>query len=383
MGYEEFVEQGSSKLINEAYARLKPICKPTVRSNGIKEWTVLAGIIAINERKNTMRLVSLGTGVKATPNEELKRSEGKIVHDCHAEILALRGFNTVLLMQVSELTQGKHERVDLVEKAVDGLSFKVPDHWSFALYISKLPCGDSSMDTLEEEDLNSYNIENTDACQYLEQNNHTLLRGRFNYQKKGFVRTKPGRKDSKITLSKSCSDKLSVRQVTSMLNSINWELFDTPIYLKYIIIPNLDEHALVGLERSFKRLCNHPSFNALRFVSGSQTFCDDKITQDQQPSSMSSISLNVHNNGEEFQEAILNGVKNGFYVKSKKPLRKSCESIVSRLSQWQLYNTISSNTEHETYLQFKSTQVERNTLKNEAKLCLSPDGWITTGVDDC
>lgn len=163
-----------------------------------------------------------------------------------------------------------------------------------------------------------------------------------------------------------------------MLNSINWELFDTPIYLKYIIIPNLDEHALVGLERSFERLCNHPSFNALRFLSGSQTFCDDKITQDQQPSSMSSISLNVHNNGEEFQEAILNGVKNGFYVKNKKPLRKNCESIVSRLSQWQLYNTISSNTEHETYLQFKSTQVERNILKNEAKLALPIPGRVDT-----
>ena len=131
-----------SDLAFSYYEKLKPSAKPVIRSNGVKEWNVLACVIAIGPDQG-LRLVSLATGVKSTPNDELKRSNGRILHDCHAEILALRGFNMVLLKQIQMLVDPKAAVVpDLVSPSSDeDGKFKLGDDWSFALYISRIPCG--------------------------------------------------------------------------------------------------------------------------------------------------------------------------------------------------------------------------------------------------
>ena len=94
-------------LIYDEYKKLKKSSKPVIRSNGTKEWTVLAGVVAWNTDTDSTKIISLATGVKALPNVALERSSGKMVHDCHAEILALRGFNSVLLQNIAFLKEGK------------------------------------------------------------------------------------------------------------------------------------------------------------------------------------------------------------------------------------------------------------------------------------
>lgn len=80
---------------------------------------------------------------------------------------------------------------------------------------------------------------------------NTLLRGRGYFSSLGTVRTKPGRADSPPTLSKSCSDKLSLRQCTSLLLSPA-ALLVTPhhAYASTVILP-ASEYSATAVQRAF------------------------------------------------------------------------------------------------------------------------------------
>ncbi|CAR24635.1 tRNA-specific adenosine deaminase [Lachancea thermotolerans CBS 6340] len=384
MEVNEEVADKIAELASEYYRKLKPSAKPTVRSNGTKEWNVLACVVAINRANEDLRLVSLATGVKAAPNEDLKRSNGRILHDCHAEILALRGFNAVLLKQIQLLKDSQsHPVPDLVSSSSDNSGiYRLNEEWSFALYISRAPCGDASMGLLYDEGCISFTDD--DRCQYVDDNNKTIIRGRFNYAKKGYVRTKPGRKDSKVTLSKSCTDKLCSKQVLSILNSLTWDLLEAPVFLEYIVIPQLPRVAEADFERAFDtRIKDSVPMEKVQILSCSQRFDDDKTYENQPPSLMSSILLNIIEGQVTQQQSILNGVKCGAFVKPPNPLKKNCETVVSRASQWSLFKQIKGGVDSQTYREFKSQQTDRNALKERIRLALSKDGWVGTESDDC
>ena len=217
-----------AKIVQEEYNKLKPSSKPVLRSNGVKEWTVLASTLLLDSNTGNLKMISLSTGVKALPDKELSRSGGKMIHDCHAEILALRGFNTVLLKDIDNMNQNLRQS-DLLEISDANGKYHLRAKWKLILYISRLPCGDASMRTLSNSSPTSSSlksIDDSDEFQYIDPNIPTILRGRLNFSRNGVVRTKPGRLDSLTTLSKSCSDKLCLRQVTSILNCMTWSLLD-------------------------------------------------------------------------------------------------------------------------------------------------------------
>ncbi|KOG99293.1 tRNA-specific adenosine deaminase [Saccharomyces eubayanus] len=379
---DELAERISRKVIGE-YSKLKAVCRPVTRPTGIREWTILAGVAAIDRDVSVddIKVLSIATGVKALPDSELQRSGGKLLHDCHAEILALRGANTVFLNRIKnwDLTNGD----DLIESNNEiPPKFKLKDKWKLALYISRLPCGDASMDFLNDNcrsDDDFLEIDDNDIFQYVNPNVKTILRGRLNFNRKNVVRTKPGRYDSNITLSKSCSDKLLMRQLSSILNSLNSALFAQPVFLRYIVIPGLDDKTRHTLEQSFhNRLpsCSHQ----FEFLNCDTPFYDDKKNENSVPSLMCSTKLFMDDST--IEEAILNGMKNGFYTKPCKPLRKHCESHLSRFAQWELFTQIRPEYKDTSYLQFKSRQTERDRLITSIKNVLSPDGWIPTKTDD-
>jgi tRNA-specific adenosine deaminase 1 len=95
-------------LVLDTYHSLAKSGKPSVRPNGIPEWSILAGLIAQRKgthlakviagtlayhQDNSLRCLSLATGVKCLPSNKVIQAQGLALHDCHAEILALRGFN--------------------------------------------------------------------------------------------------------------------------------------------------------------------------------------------------------------------------------------------------------------------------------------------------
>ncbi|WVF67312.1 hypothetical protein IAT40_002063 [Kwoniella sp. CBS 6097] len=145
--------------------------KPLIRNNGVKEWTILATICLVQTPTNSntgcgdssslgaQRIipVSLGTGVKCLPYSKLS-VHGDTLHDCHAEIIARRGFVRWLLYQARLLArrelmvantrepeleaEAKDEEL-FVEWKEDG-SFGLKKGLETWLYVSMLPCGDAS-----------------------------------------------------------------------------------------------------------------------------------------------------------------------------------------------------------------------------------------------
>jgi tRNA-specific adenosine deaminase 1 len=86
-----------------------------------------------------------------------------------------------------------------------------------------------------------------------EQNDQpVLLDGRAHFSILGVVRRKPCRADAEATLSKSCSDKLALRQVTSLLLYPASLLIATTssAYITALVLPE-EEISQVGCERAF------------------------------------------------------------------------------------------------------------------------------------
>lgn len=78
-----------------------------------------------------------------------------------------------------------------------------------------------------------------------------VLPGRAYFQHLGVVRRKPARGDAPATVSKSCSDKLALRQCTSLLSSTASLLVSpTNAYLTTLVLP-ASQHSATGCERAF------------------------------------------------------------------------------------------------------------------------------------
>jgi tRNA-specific adenosine deaminase 1 len=145
--------------------------KPIIRSNGIHEWTILASIslriptidsgIQISPEEGTsgrggvenregywIQTISLGTGVKVLPASKLPPL-GDGLHDCHAEILARRGFMRWLLQEATRIAQRDAARSAeegvLTEEPVEDLlewsdgKFRLKSGIQIWLYVSTLP----------------------------------------------------------------------------------------------------------------------------------------------------------------------------------------------------------------------------------------------------
>lgn len=79
------------------------------------------------------------------------------------------------------------------------------------------------------------------------------LPGREFFSQLGIVRRKPGRRDAPPTLSKSCSDKLSLKQSTSLLSSLLSLLIEPQnAYIDTLILPE-SQYSQTGCERAFSR----------------------------------------------------------------------------------------------------------------------------------
>jgi tRNA-specific adenosine deaminase 1 len=356
-----FPDQVSQAVLSH-YDKLPPSAKPGTRSNGVGEWTVLAGVVAVVN--SAIYPLTIATGVKAMPDEIRKYSLGKIVHDMHAEILALRLFNLFLLEECYKLEQGNSK---FVEKFGD--KFKLRDEIRLVLYISEPPCGDASL---------AYSAKGEEGWnEEPEKKRQKVLRGRSFYGRVGAVRTKPGRSDSLITLSKSCSDKLCAKQELGLTNALTAPLFPHNCYLDSIVVRD-------GLKSDFDRCfgrieTSHPI--ELQFCS--QTFKNGKpAAEDLQlkkwsPSPLSAMKIVPSGT---FQ-VLNNGVKNGSYVKGKPPKRGG-ESIVCNWSMAQRAKQLYKRSPllGLTYHAYKTSLELRQRLKQKVRNQLQT--WTPTLADD-
>ncbi|KAL8709147.1 MAG: hypothetical protein Q9220_006027 [cf. Caloplaca sp. 1 TL-2023] len=255
MAFEEDVIAGA---VLDKFDSLTGKYKPVAASQDFFQWVPLTGIVAVKSGGQKPQCISLGTGMKCLPINQVAQAHGLVVHDWHAEIVALRAFNHYLLHECLELATSptkispiiRRRDVDEVSEH-DGLQpFTLLDDLQLHMYASEAPCGDASMELLMEAqaDPTPWPIEKPHSGT---EKLTGLLRGRESFGELGIVRRKPARADSPQTLSKSCSDKLALRQCTSLLSSCT-SLLVSPAnaYLESFTLPK-SQHVPRACSRSF------------------------------------------------------------------------------------------------------------------------------------
>ncbi|CAN3368856.1 tRNA-specific adenosine deaminase 1 [Diutina catenulata] len=330
------------------FDKLKPGEKPQTRSNGQVEWSVLAGVCLLTACE--VECVTVATGVKVMPDCIRDYSEGMIVQDCHAEILALRAFNWWVLDKLTDQTYFE---------IVDG-KYNLKKRYNVILYISEPPCGDASMAYVAKEEpaWKRAKFENS------------IIRGRAHYDRLGVVRTKPGRADSIPTKSKSCSDKLALKQKTGLLNSLVSSVA-LPIFLDKVVVPSA-KLVESDMTRSFGRLYSNKAISIEGLEVDKYEYCKgiDKVAAD-------SCVVKVVGGP---CDVLVNGVKRGAYRKGKPP-KLHGRSFVSNQSLWQKLSGFAVPTaRYATYTKFKEAQTWRQDLKRAAHCHLG--GWEPTSSDD-
>lgn len=208
-----------------------------------------------------------------------------VLHDSHAEILALRGLNHFLLSEIRHMLQSPTDTTDPAEtspfvQTADNECNKVSEaeQWrapfelhpsvQIFMFCSEPPCGDASMETLMAHkgaaESKPWSLPESET-----QPENDVLHGRGYFSNLGVVRRKPSRADAEPTLSKSCTDKLAVRQITSLL-SFPTRLFIRPsaaAYLHALLLPK-NRINRPACERAFGTQGRLKSFEKTDFIGG-------------------------------------------------------------------------------------------------------------------
>ncbi|KXJ93763.1 adenosine deaminase/editase [Microdochium bolleyi] len=217
-----------------------------------------------------MHCLSVATGMKCLPSSKLRLAQGNVIHDWHAEVLAIRAFNRFILDECMKLALDPTTTSQILRRragdeivAADAHAWHAqPFSWredvSLHMYCSEAPCGDASMELTmaAQDDASPWDIPGTSASQTPPESSvggepSSDLLGRGFFSQLGVVRRKPARGDAPPTLSKSCSDKLSLKQCTSLLNSIT-ALFVDPehAYISTLVMPE-SQFSATGCARAF------------------------------------------------------------------------------------------------------------------------------------
>lgn len=191
-----------------------------------------------------------------------------VLHDSHAEVLALRALNFWLINECASLVEEEkqamtqetgelHKKLVIIRRRVGVEShdkippFEIHPDVKIYMYSTCAPCGDCSMELcMAEQDNATPWVVPSEPDITTDQ--PTLLDGRAHFSIVGVVRRKPSRRDAEPTCSKSCSDKLALRQVTSILSySASFLIAPTSsAYITALVLPE-EEISQAGCERAF------------------------------------------------------------------------------------------------------------------------------------
>ena len=194
-----------------------------------------------------------------------------VLHDCHAEILAIRAFNYWLLTECHSLLAEEQtgisnsqssffiqRRKAEKESSKEHPPFEIQPDIRLYMYCTCAPCGDGSMELCmaSQEDATPWKMDDESKQNPDTQEGSPLvdgpLHGRAHFSLLGVVRRKPARTDAESTFSKSCSDKLALKQVSSLLSWQTTHLVAPTenAYIRGLILPE-DEISRVACERAF------------------------------------------------------------------------------------------------------------------------------------
>ncbi|KFY21200.1 hypothetical protein V491_03083, partial [Pseudogymnoascus sp. VKM F-3775] len=97
--------------------------------------------------------LALGTGMKCLPSKKIPKANGTVLHDWHAEVVALRSINCFLLEECRKLALSKEQSSKYVRRRrADEITlssfqpFTIRNDVKLHMYCSEAPCGDASME---------------------------------------------------------------------------------------------------------------------------------------------------------------------------------------------------------------------------------------------
>ncbi|KAL8924792.1 MAG: hypothetical protein Q9208_003882 [Pyrenodesmia sp. 3 TL-2023] len=232
---------GSGDAIAEAvlqtYHALPRKYKPVEATADFFQWVPLSGIVVVKV-------------------DQVAQANGNVVHDWHAEVVALRALNHFLLHECLELSTSPTRTSPIVRRRETheisdrlGLQpFSIHNDLKFHMYTSEAPCGDASMELLMEAQVDATPWP-VDRLHPATKKLGGVLLGRESFAQLGIVRRKPGL--DLATLSKSCSDKLALKQCTSILSACTSLLVNPAnAYLESLILPK-SQYIAHACERCF------------------------------------------------------------------------------------------------------------------------------------
>jgi tRNA-specific adenosine deaminase 1 len=138
--------------------------------------------------------------MKCLPRSKISMANGVVLHDWHAEILAIRAFNRFLIDECADLATAGLGCSDWLSKRPDEeltehefQPYGIKDGVRIHMYCSEAPCGDASMELVmrSQEDATPWPVPLPIAS--LDGERETpQLRGRSHFSELGVVRRKPG-----------------------------------------------------------------------------------------------------------------------------------------------------------------------------------------------
>lgn len=218
--------------------------------------------------------------MKCHTHTKLPHLQGCGLHDWHAEVLAIRAFNRFLVDECADLAAGTlgqdsawlkwKSAADYVthDEGATTQPFKLREDVSIHMFVSEAPCGDASMELTmaKQEDATPWSSHSSSSGTDMptmkddspvlnspQQVAAPTMHGRGHFDQLGSVRRKPSRPDAPPTLSKSCSDKIAMKQCTGLLSAVTSQLvWPGNVYLKSLILPE-SEYVPEACERAFGR----------------------------------------------------------------------------------------------------------------------------------
>ena len=392
----------------DLFATLPTKCKPRTFPDGRREWTPLSSVVVVrghSEEEQIIECVSLATGTKCLSSDLMSQCQGQILHDSHAEVLALRGFNRWLLQELRhQLVNPDYNspyinKLQQVDKDNQEPQFTLADDSFIYLFTTEAPCGDASMELLALSKRPEDAVPWVVPAPLPSDATPPVLPGRANFGLLGTVRRKPARADAQPSLSKSCTDKLTVKQLTSLLAFPADILLEmtSAAFLKSLVVPEKQYNA-TGFSRAFR---STGRMKCLPDLDGSKFFDVEILPNDfpsfpfkkdpgqslvQKASNTSTLWIRAPaQNVNHTTEILLNGVKQG-YKQSSPDIRK--QSSVCRMQMALLGQKIAAamgmegyNDIPQTYRHAKSRPLRRVKIERKRLATQTLGAWIENEGD--
>ena len=188
----------------------------------LHEDDVFAAII-MRKPEGTAKIISIGIGKGFIHGEYLDETGSSII-DCHAEVLARRGFEAFIMKAI-------HNKGDIVVK--NGASYRLKEGITFHLYVSKVPCGNANLEPVDKDIHFRYRKEASQSGS-----------GLIKAEAHTFDQLRSG---ADLYLM-CCSAKIALWNVVGIQGALLSRVLEKPVYLSTIIVRGGNE---ASLKRAF------------------------------------------------------------------------------------------------------------------------------------